>query len=44
MYEVTQRCKVTGFVTGNISQRFIKGLAADVEALLTVRVSVCVCT
>ena len=36
VYEMTQRCKVTGFVTGNINERYIKGLAGDVEALLTV--------
>ena len=35
--QMTARCKVTGFVTGNISERFMKGLATDVETLLTVR-------
>ena len=37
MGEVTARCKVTGFVTGNISERYMKGLATDVESLLKVR-------
>ena len=31
------RCRVTGFATGNFSHVSMKGLAADVESLLTVR-------
>lgn len=37
--EVTARCKVTGFVTGNISEHYMKGLATDIESLLKVRSS-----
>ena len=33
------RCKVTGFATGNFGHVCMKGLAADVESLLKVRLA-----
>lgn len=37
MPRLRSRCRVTGFATGNFSPVDMKGLAADVESLLTVR-------
>ena len=37
MPRLRSRCKITGFATGNFGQVCMKGLAADVESLLKVR-------
>ena len=44
MCRLRSRCRVTGFVTGNLDSQQMKGLAIDVESMLKVSSLHCCCS